>query len=214
MSTFLFKNLSSSNNYLSKEFVKYIENTNNLCICKLGSHKLPSNLFFYKVSTITLINCSANGVSNILNPIYFPNLRKINYLSLNPGDILIHDRFKTPIEWVFPNRNYTFYRNTISQGLGYYDNNLIDKYINSFELTDSFSEFDLSIDYILNVPDYGVISADWYTKQFYNYLIYKCVNDNQFTEENSKKNNLIEDFEELHLHREFMRKSLEYYNNY
>jgi hypothetical protein len=206
-------NSSKLATFLSKDFFKYIENTNNLCIYKLGSHRLPNNLFFYKTSTLTLINCSKEGVSNILNPAYFPNLCKINYLSLHPGNTMLYDNFKTPIEWVFPNENYKFYRDMISQNYGYADKTLMAKYIKSFEISDSFSEFDLSINLIINVPDYATISGEFYKKQFYNYLLFKYENENQ-NENQNKNQKSLQELEDLHLHNEYMRKSLEYYNSY
>jgi hypothetical protein len=200
-------------NYLSKEFIKHIENTSNVCVYKLGNHKLPNNLFFYKASTITLINCSKEGVSNIINPSYFPNLRRINYMSLHPGDTTISERFKTSVEWIFPNSNYKFYRDMISYKYGYIDNTLWSKYIQSFELNESFSEFDFSIDSILYIPDYGTISGEWYKKQFYNYLIYKYQQDSEFKDNTVKNTILLEELEDSHLHKEYMLKSLEYYNS-
>jgi hypothetical protein len=59
---------------VSQDFVKHIESTPNLCMYKLGSHYIPDSVIFPKAESVTLINCSRNGILNVLTPRVFPNL--------------------------------------------------------------------------------------------------------------------------------------------
>ena len=102
----LSKNLISFGRGLSPEFIKHIDSINNLCVYKLSSHYIPENIFFPKAESVTLINCHKHGILNILTPKVFPNLTKVNYLSTDPGDYKIYERFNNDIKWIFPNKTY------------------------------------------------------------------------------------------------------------
>ena len=100
------KKLISFSKTLSKEFINHIESTPNMCVYKLGSHHIPNNVIFPKAETVTLVNCHWHGILNILTPTIFPNLTKVNYLSADPGDFKIYERFNDNLKWVFPNKSY------------------------------------------------------------------------------------------------------------
>jgi len=190
--------LFSFNTKLCSNFVKHIENTNNLCVYKLGSYPLPTNLLFPKADTLTLINCNKKGIQNILNPAFFPSLKKVNYLSVHPGDYEIYKRFGNQLEWVFPNKRYDFYDYMMSLGSGKKDVNLIHTYIKNKQIIDGTNDFDISYKFDLNIPNYLIVVSELYKSQFYEYLVkkqnekYDCCNGTFF----------IQELEELHLQRE------------
>jgi hypothetical protein len=155
---------------LSHDFVKYIESTNHLYIYKLNGQNVSANVLFPKVKTLTLINCSKNGVQNMLNPNVFPNTRRINYLSAAPTEYDIHRRFGNQAQWVFPNKNYDFYNYMVGQGLGKKDDTLMKRCIASKKIIDGANGFDISFQFDLNIPEFGIISGEWWRGQFVEYL--------------------------------------------
>jgi hypothetical protein len=160
------------NQNLSTLFVKHIENTTDLCIYKLGMYAIPNNLYFPKANTLTLINCS-NGVINILHPSIFPNLNTINYLSTATRLGLLNNRFSSNVKWNFPNKNYDYYNCMVQMGSGKKDPELINKYIKDKKLVNGKSNFDISYEFNLNVPNYGIVNGEWWKRQFEEYLNYK-----------------------------------------
>ncbi len=155
---------------LSSDFVKYVELTNHLCIYKINGHPLPMNLKFPKVKTLTLINCSKTGVQNMLTPNIFPNTKHINYLSVQPGEWDIHRRFSNGPKWVFPNKNYDFYNYMVNEGLGKKDDALIKRFIASKKIVDGANGFDISFQFDLHIPEFGIINGEWWRTQFTEYL--------------------------------------------
>jgi hypothetical protein len=152
---------------LSFEFLRYIENTKHLCIYKLKSECIPKNILFPKVNSITLINCSRMGISNILKPSFFPNLKLINYLSTHPGDYNIHSRVSNNVKWVFPMNDYVFYNNMLEAGLGRKDYNLITNYIINKNINKTEVDFDIY------VPGYNILNGEWYRSQVLKYFLKK-----------------------------------------
>jgi hypothetical protein len=126
-------------NSLNYNFVNYINNTKHLCLYKLGNYKIPQNIFFPKVNTLTIINCNKNGILNIFSPSIFPKLTNVNYLSTNPGDFKIYERFNNTIEWKFPNKSYEFYDFMVKSGYGKKDSELIKNYITNKKIIDIFN---------------------------------------------------------------------------
>jgi hypothetical protein len=175
------------NNTLCHRYINYINTTNNLCLYKF-CNSIPSGLFFPKTTTLTLINCSKNGVSNILNPKIVPNLKNINYISSDPSNN-IYDRFSDSIEWVFPNKNLDFYNNMVSTGRGKKCNNLINEYVASKRIIDGSGKFDIAFEFDLKIPEYGIVNGNWWSSQFNNYLVQHSYN----------LKTQISDAEELHL---------------
>ena len=165
--------LISFNKNLSLDFVKHIDSTSNLCMYKLGSHYIPNNIIFTKAETVTLINCNRIGILNILTPSIFPKLTKINYLSTDPGDFKIYERFNDKIKWTFPNKPYEFYDFMIKTGRGTKDPQLIKKYVANKKIIDGKNGFDISFHFDLNIPGFGIVDGEWWRSQFYEYLVKK-----------------------------------------
>lgn len=183
-----FNKIIPNNNALCFNFIKHIHTTNNLCLYKF-CNSIPKNLFFPNTTTLTLINCSKNGISNIYNPNIIPNLKKINYISTQPNDANIYKRFSKSVEWVFPDKNLDFYNNMVKMGLGKKCDNLITEYVFSKKIVDGTGQFDISYELDLKIPDFGVVNGEWWRSQFDNYL------------HNFSYNTLtqLSDVEELHL---------------
>ena len=166
------KLISFSKN-LNKDFVKHIESTPKLCVYKLGSHYIPDTVIFPKAESLTLINCSRHGILNILKPTIFPNLEKVNYISTDPGDFKIYERFNDKIKWTFPNKPYEFYDFMVKSGRGTKDQQLIKKYVANKKIIDGKNGFDISFHFDLNIPGFGIIDGEWWRSQFYEYLVKK-----------------------------------------
>jgi hypothetical protein len=197
--------LISFNTKLSSDFVKYIENTNNLCIYKLGSHYIPNNIIFDKATTLTLINCNKDGIHNILNPRVFPNITNINYLSVHPGDYNIYKRFSENISWKFPNKDYEFYNKMVSNGRGKKYDNLIKEYLTNKRIIDGKNGFDISFYFDLIIPNYGITDGEWWQLQFYEYLVRK--------EKELHKRLILQETEEQQLQSEYMKSILDVYQS-
>jgi len=195
--------LISFSRSLSKEFRNHIDTTHNLCIYKLGSHYIPENLIFSKAKTVTLINCNKNGILNILTPTIFPNLSKVNYLSADPGDFKIYERWNDNLKWVFPNKSYEFYDFMVKSGRGRKDVNLIKEYVASKKIIDGKNGFDISFHFELNIPGFGITDGEWWRSQFYEYLV------DQQNKEKNKNNSISQDKEELELQKAIVISSIE-----
>lgn len=173
--------LVSLNRHLQRDFINHIENTQNICLYKLGNHYIPHNIFFPQAKTITLINCNNYGIQNILHPKFFPNVNTINYLSMNPRNNTLHTRFNSNMKWIFPDKNYEYYNYMVQSGYGKKDSELIKKYITNKKIVDGKNGFDISFEFDLNIPEYGIVSGDWWRSQFYEYLVkQKNINDSQY----------------------------------
>jgi hypothetical protein len=110
------------NHIVSSKYLKYINNTSNLFLYRLHNEKITSNIQFPNVKIVTLINCSRTGIFNILTPNTFPNISRIHYMSLHPGDFHIYKRFEDKeINWIFPNTNYAFHSYMIKNDYGFLD---------------------------------------------------------------------------------------------
>ena len=205
------KLISFSKN-LSTEFINHIKSTNNLCIYKLGAHYIPQNVIFPKTDTITLINCNKEGIQNILTPTIFPNLNKINYLSANPGNYLIFDRFKNDIKWVFLNKKYDLYNYMVEAGRATKDSNIIREYIANKKIIDGKNEFDISFHFDLNIPGFGITDGEWWRSQFYEYLVkQQNINNHKYCMYPGEFGSL-QDEEELKLQREYVKSSIDTLN--
>jgi hypothetical protein len=163
----------SFNTRLCQDFVKHIENTNNVCLYKLGNHNIPHNLFFPNARALTLINCSKNGILNILHPRFFPNINTINYLSMGTGNNTVYSRFNPDTRWNFPDKNYEYYNFMVGAGYGKKDPEIIKTYISNKRLIDGKNGFDISYELDLNIPGYGVVNGEWWISQLYEYMVVK-----------------------------------------
>lgn len=152
---------------ISNTFLKYITRTSNLCIYQFGNQQISPTLQFPNARTVTLINCSREGVNRILTPSIFPNMREVHYLSAHPGQVDIYQRFSRPISWVFPNSDYIFYKCMIEAGLGRVENRLISTYIRSVDLHQNQISTDL------NIPQYGLTNGGPYRARLHHYLRYQ-----------------------------------------
>lgn len=157
---------------LTNEFVKYIESTNDVCLYRFGIFSIPRSVIFPNATYLTLINCSKIGISNILNPDIFPNIHTINYLSTNPDKNLLHTRFSSHVNWIFPDKNYDFYNFMTEMGYGKKDSNILNKYIHKKRIIDGKNGFDISYELDINIPEYGIVNGNWWQSQFYEYLVY------------------------------------------
>lgn len=210
----LSKKLISFSKNLSKEFINHIESTPNICMYKLGSHCIPDNVIFSKAETVTLVNCHRHGILNILTPSIFPNLTKVNYLSTDPGDFKIYERFNDKINWVFPNKPYEFYDFMVKTGRGTKDPQLIKEYVTNKKIIDGKNGFDISFEFDLNIPGYGIVDGEVWRSQFYEYLVRQqnindhkhCIYPGEVTPPQIKH---LQDDEELLLQKEFVKKSID-----
>lgn len=202
------KLISFSKN-LSTDFVKHIESTSNICMYKLGSHYIPHNIIFPKADSITLINCSRNGILNILTPKVFPNLTKVNYLSTDPGDFKIYERFNDKLKWSFPNKTYDFYDFMVKSGRGTKDQQLIKKYVTNKKIIDGKNGFDISFVFDLNIPGFGITDGEWWRSQFYEYLVKKQYAMNSiYPGEASSIMNSPQEIEERQIEKELIAEAL------
>ena len=152
---------------ISNTFLKYITRTSNICIYQFGNQKISPTLQFPHARTVTLINCSREGVNRILTPSIFPNMREVHYLSAHPGQVNIYERFSRPISWIFPNSDYIFYKCMIEAGLGRVENRLISTYINSVDRDQKQIYAELCL------PDYGFTVGEPYRLRLHHYLQYQ-----------------------------------------
>lgn len=208
--TFTINRLVSLNNHLNIDFIKHINTTNNICLYKLGNHYIPSNVFFPNATSLTLINCNKTGIVNIFTPAIFPNLINVNYMSTAPGDFKIYERFNDKIKWVFPNKTYDFYDFMVETGRGKKDSELIKQYTTNKKLIDGKNGFDISFEFDLNIPEYGIINGEWWCSQFYEYLV-KQQNIHNHTYQD-KSTQFIQETEELELENEIIKQKINYYN--
>ena len=152
---------------ISNTFLKYITRTSNVCIYQFGNQKISPTLQFPHARTVTLINCSREGVNRILTPSIFPNMCEVHYLSAHPGQVDIYQRFSRPISWIFPNSDYIFYKCMIEAGLGRVENRLISTYIDSIDQDQKKIYADLCL------PGYGLTIGEPYRERLHHYLRYQ-----------------------------------------
>jgi hypothetical protein len=209
------------NKNINDNFAKYIENTSNICLYKLGNHYIPKNIIFDNANTLTLINCNNDGIHNILHPSIFPNLNTINYLSMAPNNNTIHNRFslsKKNIKWVFPNKNYDYYNYMVESGYGVKDCEILKHYICNKKMVNGGNSFDISFEVDIIVPDYGIINGEWWCEQFYEYLLKKqklekienykyCMYPSETINTNDE-NEIKQEFEESQIQKEFVAEAL------
>jgi hypothetical protein len=192
---------------LTNEFVKHIETTNDLCLYRFSVFSIPRSVIFPNATYLTLINCSKSGISNILNPDIFPNIHTINYLSTNPDKNLLHTRFSSHVNWIFPDKNYDFYNFMTDMGYGKKDSNIIKKYIHNKRILDGKNGFDISYEVDINIPEYGIVNGTWWQSQFYEYLVsmqnkglinkkHDCLNQEQ-EEKMLEKNKVINELDRI-----------------
>lgn len=205
----LSRKLISFSKGLSKEFINHIETTPNLCMYKLGSHYIPDKLVFPKAECITLINCNRNGILNIFKTSIFPNLNRVNYLSTDPGDFKIYERYNDKLKWVFPNKPYEFYDFMVQTGRGTKDPQLIKDYVTNKKIIDGKNGFDISFEFDLNIPGYGIVAGDWWRSQFYEYLVRKQNTDIPTISENTLDTEFKQEMEEERLQKERVRYELD-----
>jgi hypothetical protein len=173
--------LISFSKSLTPDFIKHIQSTNNVCLYKLGNHHIPENVAFPSAKTLTLINCNRDGILNIFTPNIFPNLTNVNYLSADPGDFKLYERYNDKLKWVFPNKTYEFYDFMVKSGRGKKDPELIKNYLTNKRIIDGKNGFDISFEFDLNIPDYGIVNGEWWRSQFYEYLV-KQQNINKYSD--------------------------------
>lgn len=138
-----------------------------LCLFRIQSEALSPVMCFPHVHAVSLIHCSRKGVSNVLTPERFPNLKTVQYLSAHPGQADIHRRFSKKIEWIFPHRNYAFYDCMMEAGLGRIDPQLLHRYLYQLRLHPYKAR--------LNLPGYGICDGEQYRSQMIRFLQKACI---------------------------------------
>ncbi len=152
---------------VSPKLLHYFQNASNLFVYKLGPNTaISSTLQFPKARTATLINCTREGVFEILTPHTFPALQTIQYISAHPGNFSVSKRFSENVEWIFPEKAYEFYEHVIQQGKGYKDPGLIDRCLKNKRILDGESPFDITYDFDLNLPTVGIVPGEAYKQEF------------------------------------------------
>ena len=132
------------------------EQTNNLCFYKFNS---SVSGIFPKVNTLTLIHCK--NIPLILHSAVFPNLKRINYLSVAPTELIHYPK----VSWVFPTINHSYYRTMAEAGAGFIDEDLIPTYIHTMKRINGNMEIALTI------PDYGRIDGEVYHSYLSHYFM-------------------------------------------
>lgn len=141
-------------------FRSYFQQSNQLCLYRIGSEPLCSTLSLPHVHTVVLAHCSRIGVSNVLTPERFPNLKSVHYLSAHPGQVDIYKRFPNKLQWLFPNDQYLFYNCMLEAGIGRVEERLISTYIHRV----------VGQHIKLHIPKYGIYNGNTYHKYLLSYL--------------------------------------------
>jgi len=151
-------------------FKTYIQTASTLCLYRLQQERICPSIYFPNVTTLALLRCSPEGVSNVIRSSLFPHLQQIHYLSLHPGDLRIHLRMKTQrIRWVFPQHSYVFYDNMVYANLGRKKEGLLSTYIDHFMPSTSF---------FIKLPGYHtknttmVMEGEYYRQRMMQYLVH------------------------------------------
>ena len=83
----------------------------------------------------------------------------------------------------------------VESGYGKKDPAILKRYITNKKIIDGKNGFDISFEFDINVPDYGVVSGHWWQTQFYEYLVAqqnKYINESeQETEERLLQKNKV-----------------------
>ena len=150
-------------------FQYYFQRSKHLCVYQYQHlNTLPIELIFPYVTKLTLIDCSRLGISQILYPSRFPKLEQIHYLSGHPGTYTIHERFPS-VQWVFPNRDYSFYNCMLEAGHGSKSNTIITEHIYSKTITNHVTSFDI------HIPGYGRRNGLFYKEHMDHYFNHPAV---------------------------------------
>lgn len=159
---------------VSQTLLHYFQNTPNLFVYKFGgSLKVPSTLTFPTAQTATLINCTREGVFQILTPHTFPTIQTIQYISAHPGTPSVHKRFPDHVQWIFPDKQYSFYDLVIQHKKGIRDATLIDQCLQNKRILDGESPFDITYEFDLILPDVGIVPGETYKQEFEAYVSQK-----------------------------------------
>lgn len=185
----------------------YFNHTSHLCIYHMKTEYIPY-LFFPKVLSVSIINCSKESIPLLLKPQIFPNLSRIDYLSLHPGTYTIHKNFEN-VKWVFPNKKHEFYECMVLSGLGRIDPNLISTYIAGKMEGDTH----------LRIPGYDMVPGRWYKEQLYAYfgkkykdpyLLYNNIIQKPYTKVDTLHNNYpFQDYYKNQLQRKYFEDMVE-----
>jgi hypothetical protein len=146
-------------------FTHYFQRARHLCVYQYQLQQaLPIELIFPYTTRLTLIDCSRLGISNLLYPHRFPKLEQIHYLSGHPGTYTIHNRFPTSVQWVFPNRDYSFYNCMLEAGFGTKSDTIVAEHIYSISIHNNITSFDI------HIPGYGRKEGLLYKKHMNDYF--------------------------------------------
>jgi len=83
----------------------------------------------------------------------------------------VHKRFSKNMKWIFPDKNYDYYNFMVRSGYGKKDPELIKQFIKNKKIVNGENNFDISYEFDLIIPDYGIVNGEWWRSQFYEYLL-------------------------------------------
>lgn len=158
---------------------RYIESTQHLLLYRLHSlYPVPLQLQLPKIKTLVFLHCAPEAVERFLQPKVFPSLERIHYLSVAPMDTLLHRRYGTRAEWVFPalsdDTPYPFYDRMVEGGWGRREYGLVEQYLVCHKPVEKKQGTETWFD--LYLPERGIVDGEWYHRQQMSYLHKKHCN--------------------------------------
>lgn len=156
-------------------FYRYIESTQHLLLYRLDSiYPVPLHLRLPKVHTLVMLHCAPEAVQRFLQPTHFPSLQRIHYLSAAPNDTLLHRRFGTRAEWVFPafsgDVSYPFYDRMVEGGWGRREIGLVEQYLVCHKPVENGKGKEIETWFDLYLPERCIVDGEWYVQQQMAYL--------------------------------------------
>jgi hypothetical protein len=61
----------------------------------------------------------------------------------------------------------------VNAGYGKKDADILKRYITNKKIVDGKNGFDISYEFDLNIPEYGIVAGEWWRAQFYEYMVMK-----------------------------------------
>jgi hypothetical protein len=99
----------------------------------------------------------------------------------------------------------------VKTGRGKKDAELIKRYVTNKKIIDGQNGFDISFEFDINIPGYGIVNGDWWRSQFYEYLVRAQNNDNNNADIiiQNKVLDINQEIEEEKFQKERVREDLE-----
>lgn len=96
----------------------------------------------------------------------------------------------------------------VAKGRGKKDDNLIKTYIVNKKIVDGINGFDISFEFDLNIPEYGITSGEWWRYQFYEYLAQNLYSMPSHST-SLQTAHFLQEIEELQLEKEIVKSEIE-----